>query len=53
MPDKTVTFYHRCIKCSGFLHVVCGVTDMDDVTTCLKCVELNRKTVEANLQGRL
>ena len=45
MPDKTVTFYHRCIKCSGFLHVVCGVTDMDDVTTCLKCVELNRKTV--------
>jgi len=45
MPDKTVTFYHRCIKCSGFLHVVCGVTDMDDVTTCLKCVELNGKTV--------
>jgi hypothetical protein len=38
MPNKTVTFNHRCIRCSGFLHVVCGVTDNDDHTTCKKCL---------------
>jgi hypothetical protein len=38
MPCKKVTFYHHCISCGGFLHVPCGVTDVDDRTTCNRCV---------------
>jgi hypothetical protein len=45
MPNKTVTFHHCCIRCSGFLHIVCGVTDNDDDTACKKCLGSNRPTV--------
>ncbi len=37
MPNRSVTFYHCCIVCGGFLHVPCGHTDIDDNTTCVKC----------------
>jgi len=37
MPNRSVTFYHRCNVCGGFLHVPCGHTDIDDNTTCVKC----------------
>ena len=37
MPNRSVTFYHRCIVCGGFLHVPCEHTDIDDNTTCVKC----------------
>ncbi len=45
MPIKTVTFYHHSIMCSGFLHVPCGVTDIDDRTTCLQCYQKSRPNV--------
>jgi hypothetical protein len=31
--------------CSGFLHVPCGVTDIDDRTTCLQCYQKSRPNV--------
>jgi hypothetical protein len=37
MPCKTVTFYHRCIVCGGFLHVPCGIVGVDDRSMCLRC----------------
>jgi hypothetical protein len=37
MPCKTITFYHRCIVCGGFLHVPCGIVGVDDHSTCLRC----------------
>jgi hypothetical protein len=37
MPCKTVTFYHCCIVCGGFLHVPCGIVGVDDRSMCLRC----------------
>ncbi len=45
MPCKTVTFYHRCIGCGGFLHVPCGIVDADDRSTCHHCIRRLHSTV--------
>jgi hypothetical protein len=45
MPIKTVIFFHHCIVCSGFIHIPCGVTDIDDRTTCHKCYRISRPNV--------
>ncbi len=39
MPCKSVTFYHRCIGCGGFLHVTCGIVDAYDCLTCHHCIQ--------------
>jgi hypothetical protein len=44
MPCKSVTFFHRCISCGGFLHVPCGETDANDCTTCKRCLRLKHPT---------
>ena len=40
-----VTFDHRCIRCNGYLHAICGVIDTDDKTTCPSCC--GKKTTTA------
>jgi hypothetical protein len=39
MSIKTVTFLHCCAKCDLPMHVICGVTDSNDLTTCFSCLD--------------
>ena len=38
LPDKTVTFAHKCVMCQGYLHVMCGVVDANDDLRCKTCI---------------
>jgi len=37
LPDKTVTFAHKCVMCQWYLHVICGVVDAYDDLCCKTC----------------
>ena len=39
MPSRVVTFDHHCSFCKGFIHVICGTTDDNDVTVCPQCLK--------------
>jgi hypothetical protein len=38
LPDKTVTFAHKCVMCQGYLHVICGFVDANNDLCCKTCI---------------